>query len=285
MSKRNLLNLVLLIFISLLVVLVIYEPGKKKAVTPPTLTNLKENEVQHITITRKNGTQTIELIKKNGSWKMLQPYQQAANTFRIEAILKLLSAVSFSQNNLTNLNPAEFGLNKPVATITFNKKTQIIFGNNKSLNHHRYVQIGSILHMTGDIFYYKLAANPESFINHKLLPENSKITELTLPELKVSQIDGKWTAATKEKKYSADSINQLIDEWQLSQAYDVKIKKFSKNSKADIKIKFKNHAVINFIIEKEKDSFSLTNINNGVNYILSADRKDKLLKLSPLEDN
>lgn len=285
MSTRNLLNIALIIFISLLVVLVIYEPGKKKAVTPPTLTNLKSSDIQHISITRKNEKQAIEFIKKESGWTMTQPYQQSANTFRIDAILELLSAVSFSQHDLENLNPAEFGLDDPVATITFNKKTRIIFGHNKSLRHLRYIQIGSVLHMTGDTFYYKLAANPENFINHKLLPENSKIIQLTLPAFKLSKTDGRWTISTGKTDYSADAINQLIDEWMFSQAYAIKVKKISTNIKADIKIKFKNKTTMRFTIGNDKTNFTLTNIDNGVSYILPVDRKDKLLKLSSLQEN
>ena len=41
--------------------------------------------------------------------------------------------------------------------------------------------------------------------------------------------------------------------------------------------------IIRFKIEKNKDSFNLVNLDSGVRYILSADRKDKLLKLSDLE--
>ena len=66
MSKRNLLNFGLLIFILILISLVIYEPGKKVAVTPPTLTPLSSKDINHIKITRhhsKNNEQIIELEK------------------------------------------------------------------------------------------------------------------------------------------------------------------------------------------------------------------------------
>ena len=40
MSKRNLLNLILLVFTLALVAIVVTEPGKEQATKPPTLTTL-----------------------------------------------------------------------------------------------------------------------------------------------------------------------------------------------------------------------------------------------------
>lgn len=286
MSKRNLLNLALLIFILALVAVVVYEPGKEKPITPLTLTNLTIDDIQHIKINRRvddANEQDVVFEKTAEGWMMLKPYHLlAANTFRIDSILKLLSAVSLSQNNLGNLDQNKFGLSIPQATITFNK-IKIIFGHNKSLNQHRYVKINSTLHMIADSFYYQLMAKTESFISHKLLPEKSKITKLHLPHIKFEQADGKWNVTPKADDFSADSVNQLISEWQLSQAYDINKVKTEEKMKADITIHLSSNKIIRFKIEKNKDSFNLVNLDSGVRYILSADRKDKLLKLSDLE--
>ena len=52
MSKRNLLNLILLAFILILAAFVFFEPGKNIAKIPPTLTSLKAEDVNHIKISR-----------------------------------------------------------------------------------------------------------------------------------------------------------------------------------------------------------------------------------------
>lgn len=283
MSKRNLLNLVLLIFILVLITFVIYEPGKEVAITPPTLTNMESKDVYHLKISRhnaKSAEQVVEFKKTSAGWIMIKPYSVSANSFRIDSILKLLSTVSFSQNNLENLNLNTFGLTRPVATITFNNKTSIIFGHNKSLKNHRYVRIDSTLHLVADTFFYQLAAKAESYINHKLLNEKSKILKLSLPAIKLEKTDGSWQAIPKADNLSADSINQLISEWQLSQAYDINKVKPSPNSKPDIIIQLEDNKKLHFKIEKNKDNFNLVNLDAGIRYILSADRKDKLLNLS-----
>lgn len=286
MSKRNLLNLILLVFILALIALVVFEPGKKAPLTPPTLTTLNVSDIQQVSINRPNARadeQNIVFEKIAAGWMLVKPYQQAANTFRIESILKLLSAVSFSQNNLANLNPNQFGLVNPQATITFNNNTTMVFGNNKSLKHHRYVKIGSTLHLVADTFLYQLTAKAESYIDHKVLPEKSKIIKLSLPDLQLVQIDGTWDVTPKADNFSADSANQLISEWQLSQAYDLNIVKPQPKEKADISIHLANEKVIRFKIKDNKEHFNLVNIDSGISYLLAKDRSNKLLNLSGIE--
>ena len=283
MSKRNLLNLGLLIFILILITLVVYEPGKNIAITPPILTSLEKNNINHIKITRhhsKKNEQIIELEKNDNGWMMNKPHHVAANAFRIESILKLSSTVSFSQNSLNGLKLSTFGLDDPTITITFNKKTGIVFGHNKSLKNHRYVQVGSTLHLIADTFLYQLIAKSESYISHKLVTDKSKIIKLILPSISLESTEGNWELTPKDENISTDSINQLISEWNLSQAYDINKVKPTPKRKPNIIIKLKNNEIVRLTIEKNKDSFNLINIDSGIRYILSSDRKDKLLKLS-----
>lgn len=288
MSKRNLLNIVLLIFILVLVALVVYKPGKEVSVVPPTLTNLKTSDIVNLKIIRyndKSNEQELVFNKTDNGWMMVKPYLLAANSFRIDSILKILSTISYSQNNLQKLNPSTFGLNEPQATITLNNETDIVFGHNKSLKNHRYVKVGSTLHMIADTFQYQLTAKPESYVNHQVLPENSKIIKLSLPSIHFEQIDAKWKVTPEAGSTSADSINQLMSEWTLSQAYDINIVKATPKTKADVTLESDTKKIFRFQIEDTKNSFNLLNLDTGVRYVLSADRKDKLLKLSSVNQD
>lgn len=285
MHKRNLLNIALLLFVVVLITLAALEPGKKAITSPPLLTDLKASEITHIKLKRNYDKTTIELIKKENRWVMLSPYQLAANEFRIDSLLKLLSAVSFSKNDLSKLNPSEFGLEQPLASITFNNSTSIIFGHNQSLKHHRYIKIGSELHMIADTFYYQLAANAESFISHKVLPDNIDITELRLPSLTLKKVNNRWQVTPAMTSFSADAANALIQEWQLSQAYDIKIKKIPATTRSDIEITSLNYKTLRFTLNDAMNNFSITNIDSGISYILSSDKKDMLLQLSSPDDS
>lgn len=289
MSKRNFLNLILFISVLFLVLLVVYEPGKDKPITPTILTTLNADDINHIKIIRHQAIkeeQDISFKRTDFGWEIVKPYKIAANTFRINSILELLSTVSLSQNNMGNLNPATFGLDAPNVTIIFNNKTSILFGHNKSLKNHRYVKTGSILHMIKDTFYYQLNAKTDSYIEHKLLPEKNAILKLHLPNLKLEKLStGRWEVTPQKDSFSADAINQLISEWQLSQAYDLNKIKAQPNTKPDITIALSNEDIIRFKIINNNENFELFNIDSGIQYILSSDRKNKLLNLSGIEQN
>jgi len=286
MSKRNLLNLFLFVFTLALVAVVLIEPGKKEATTPPTLTTLNAADIHSIEIQRPDmatgaPNQNIEFKKTTQGWQLVKPFSVSANLFRVESILKLLSAPSLSTNNLATLDTSKFGLDQPLVTVTFND-TKIEFGHNKSLKNHRYVKVGSTLHMIADTFFYQVNAKAESYIDHKLLPQNARITKLQLPTIKLEQTEGKWVVTPKAENLSADSITQLINEWQLSQAYDVNIKKPQSHSKEDITITLANNQALRFRIVGSTENFVLVNIDTGISYVLSKDRQDKLLKLNEL---
>ena len=103
---------------------------------------------------------------------------------------------------------------------------------------------------------------------------------MILPSISLKNTEGRWELTPKDQNISADSINQLVTEWSLSQAYDINKVKPTPKSKPNITLQLKNNKKVRFIIENNKNSFNLINIDSGVRYILSSDRKDKLLKLS-----
>lgn len=289
MSKRNLLNLILLTIIVALIAIVIYQPGKNVAPSLPKLTSLNKNEIKQIKITRQSTTPSereLEFKKVDDVWMMIKPYAMTANAFRINSILKILSTPSFSQNSLSGLDLATFGLNKPIMTITFNNNTSLVFGHNKTLRTHRYIKIGSTLHLTTDTFLYQLSAKAESYISHKLLPANKTLVKLSLPNMTLEKINGKWESSINTSSFSAEAINQLIQEWQLSQAYDVNKTVAKIKYKKDIAAYLSDGEIIYFNIEENKSSFNLINLSNRIRYILSSDRKSKLLNLSNInKDN
>ncbi len=279
MNSRTLLNLGLLALVIVLVLVVVYQPGKPDPEPLPTLTTLDSKQIQQIEIMRYGAASKqkhIVLQKKNGNWQMQQPWQLPANSFRIDNLLELLAAVSFSNNDLTQLDKATFGLDKPLASIRFDN-TEIVFGHNRSLNHNRYVRIGKRLHMIADKYYYQLVAKAESYIDHRLLPDNVRIRALQLPAgFRMHRQDGNWQVNDKQR-YSADSLNRLVDEWQLTQAYDIERATVAATDKADIVIELDNNTTRRFKLESDNKQFALRDIDRGLRYLLAADRKQVLL--------
>lgn len=280
MNSRHILNLGLFIVIIILVSIVLLEPGKEPVPKASVLTSIKPGSINHIYIQSQANKQYIELKKINHKWIMLQPYSLPANPYRIDSVLKILNTETHSQHDLSTLKPADFGLDKPRAVIKVTdeqaKQTEIIFGHNKSLKNHRYLQVNNTLHMMVDKFHYLISGKTESFIDHKLIPEG-ELTRLDLPDFSLNLENEKWQISKDNiRNYSADNVTRLLDEWKLSQAYDLE-KINAKKLKRDISLHFANDTIIYFEIISSDNDFILLRHDNLLKYILSSDRKKALL--------
>lgn len=278
MKSRNLLNLALLGIVALLVVLVVYEPGLQPEPVNPSLTQLQQDGINHIYIQRDTDAD-VELKKIDGIWQMIKPYPVQAHDFRVQTILRLSEAESLSRNKLSTLNKATFGLDKPKATVTFNKQYKVLFGTNEPLHQHRYVQINNTLHTITDTFYYQVASKVSTFIDHSLLPGNSTITKLEMPELVVELKQGKWQATPQPEDFSADSVNELINNWRNTQAIEIASAGQVKAEQV-INIYIKDQAQpVSFSVIKNDAGIALVRTDIGLAYNITQDGFNKLTRL------
>ena len=278
MTSRNLLNIGLLTIVAVLIVLVVYEPGLESPPTNPALTRLKQDDINHIHIQRDTD-EDVELQKVNGTWYMLKPYPVLAHDFRVQTILRLSEAESHSQNELSKLNRTTFGLDKPKATVIFNKTHKVLFGNNQPLQQLRYIQVDSTLHTITDNFYYQVASKVSTFIDHGLLDKNSNITKIELPELVVELKNDKWHATPQPEDFSADSITGLINNWRNMQAIEITKSKPTKNKPViNIHLKDNQQPVSFYIIENEAGA-TLVRKDLGIAYNISPDSYKRLTSL------
>ncbi len=279
MTSRLWLNLGLLVLVGVLVLIVIYEPGKEVDPLPTRLTSLDPELVSHVYLKRITG-KDIELAKEpDGQWWMHNPYYLPANDFRIESLLRLTQAESLSRHSLKELQPSTYGLDTPRAVVTFNRTEQIKFGDTEPLQHRRYVQIGDQLHTIIDTFYYQAAGNPTLYLSHSLLPPKSNIVKLVLPDLQLTLKDGQWQRSPSHPGVSADASIELINHWQLTQALELRPVEI-KDGKADIKVYLRNQAEpIRFKLMQTEDEISLVRLGMGLQYMLGEDVYQRLVTL------
>jgi hypothetical protein len=279
MASRLWLNLALLLLIAILGIIVFYEPGKQPAPVPVRLTQLTPASITHIHIKRISG-KDIELVKEaNGQWWMHNPYYLPANEFRVQSLLRLAETESLSNHALDQLQPATYGLDRPRAIVTFDRSTQISFGNTEPLQQRRYVQIGDQLHTTVDTFYYQAAANPTIYLNHALLPPDANIRKIVLPNLQLAFKDGQWQRTPLYPEYSADANIELINNWRHAQALELRANDI-KDARADIEIMLAEQAEpIRFKLLQTEDETSLIRLGMGLQYVITNDTYDSLLAL------
>ncbi len=282
MKSRNLLNLVLLGIVVVLVLVVVFEPGKKPEQPKPKLTSLNKESVSTIQIKRL-GKKDVVLAKQHDEWRMLAPYQLPANKFRLDAILRLLEAPSYSQHDIRKLDKQTFKLDKPEITLSFDNKLSMAFGGSEPLNHRRYVQVGNTLNLISDSVYYYLAGKTTSLLSLQLLPANVAIKAIYLPKHKLQLKAGRWQIENQPKDMASDAVTQLLNNWKLAQALDV-IPAKNKPGKEVIKIFVEGQeAPIVFSIVKRKPDFVLLREDKGVEYQLTEDSAERLLNLAKAE--
>ncbi len=285
MNSRWRLNLVLLILVSVLVLLAVYEPGKKAPVVQP-ITPLLISDIDRIGI--KYGDSDIQFRKQATHWIITAPVKTVASQLRINGLLELAGAHSFASFAVAPEDLEKYGIGK--GQITFND-TSIRFGDVEEVNKRRYVYVNNKVHLIVDSYYHQLITDVTSFVSTRLLPPDSKIASLGLkplkqPYLKLQRAAGeRWRVLPDSVLASADQLNQLIDTWQTGTALYVS-KATAAPSAGTIDISLVSGKTLAFqIIRTEPDEFILRRPDIGIDYHMLAETRKQLLQLPALENN
>jgi len=279
MNSRLLLNLVLLTGIVALGLFIFTMPDKDESEIAR-LGGPASDAINNITIQR-NGLGDIHLEKKNNVWWMTNPYKVMANDVPINAILELGQAISHSRFSAEGKNLRDYDLLPAKASLSFNG-TEYLFGNIDHINKRRYLLKENTIHLTTDLFYHRLRTNIEFFISPKLIPDNSQITSLELPELELNKsTQGEWLVSGKEstKDSSSDAIQALLDHWQNKQAIQVLPAKINGDEKS-LQLVFDDNSMITFLISSSENNFILIRQDLGLQYLLPKAAGNDLLTLS-----
>jgi hypothetical protein len=153
MSRRTLINLVLLGLITALALLFWWlQP------TPlPALTNLQPEQIEEIRISDNKG-RDLRLRKTASGWRL---GQAPANARRIHQLLGICTTPSL-QRFPAPQRLEEFGLQPAAIRLQLNR-LELAFGGNDPLNGWRYVLIEDQIHLIGDGFQHHLTAPEPAF--------------------------------------------------------------------------------------------------------------------------
>ena len=213
MYKNNILNLLLfLVAISLASVIYLSEEESTE------LDKISNNHIADVTtINIQHNKNTSTIIKSpGGHWNITQPVTIAANDFRVNSILKLINAPVHKQYTSAEIDLDEIGLSNPATTVHFNNQS-ISFGITNPVTNLRYVKQGDFIYTIQDVYYPLISSHFSTLVSLNLLPVNSSITRLILPNQTIFRDDkGLWHSNTA---LSADNIVKTIQHWQQDQAF------------------------------------------------------------------
>ena len=180
------------------------------------LSAISAESIDQITIHHKQ--REIILKKSDQQWQMIKPVAIAANQFRIKTLLNLLSTGSHAQYPTGSLELEKYGLEQSETYVIFNN-TKINFGIINPLNNLRYVILNSQLHLTDDYYFPLVSSQIGTLIARELLPADTKIKKLVLPEHILTRDENNLWTSTDE--ISSDAITEAVYQWTHKQAFAV----------------------------------------------------------------
>jgi len=277
MKSRAITNLILFIALILLIGFIALKPDTNTASSP--LTNINKDSITEITIHREDDNIIVKKIDQQ--WHMTEPHNILAHDFRIQSLLGLLETNTDKHYETEDIDLKTYGLQPPRAHIQFND-THIYFGKTNPVTSMRYIQLNNKMYLMHDELYPLIRSQPTSFVDLVLLPPNTNIAYLKLPELELVKSDTGWKA-TAENSASADQIQVLLQNWNYAKAFAVhayiKRKSLGTIKLNSGKLNTADANLIEFQITDTDPWLILARPELGIEYHLDASQKDKLLAI------
>jgi hypothetical protein len=262
---RLLINIILLVVVIGLTLLLINTDKQEPVVENIPLTGIDPANVEMIQIDRKQ-SDVLRFSKAGIKWRMQAPYQLPANEFRINTMLKLLQAHSYTQFNKDDVDLNRFLLAEPELSIQFND-TRIYFGDTSPLAEQRYVLVDDRVHLINDSLYQQLQAPATFYLSTRLLPEGIEIMSINFPEYSISMETGVWSVSP-QSDISADKLVAIINAWQTLDA--ISISAYEATDKTEsIHIDAGTAGRFEFIIAAPSPKLVLARPDIGIQYHIS----------------
>lgn len=234
------------------------------------LTGLIPDQINQIEI--NNSGPSFRLQREAEGWIMVEPYQVAADSKRIERLLEISRSVSTSRFQAPQ-DLAEYGLKPPQAVLTLNQ-TRIEMGSTHPMNQRRYLRVGKQIHLIKDRFPHHLQARAENFVSPSLLPPGSRVMAIKTPQWQLTFApSGKASLNPPIPDISNDALNGKRDEWRVALASKV-MPITPGEDLGQIEIQLENEPQpINFGIGRSQTGTLLLRKDLGLAYLVSKDSK------------
>ena len=220
MKTRWLLNVGLALLIGALVLVTIYQPGKKQEPEGTPLTKLAPHDVQRIRLLRpKQAPLVLEKIEE--TWRLTAPRATRANEVRVNELIQLAGTRASTRFPATPNELGKYGLDNPLATVFLNDN-EIRFGGMHPLESQLYVWHDGLVALIPAATLRAASAPLNDFLNTGLLEDKTKPLAFRLPGFSLKQNEqGAWVRSPELKELGSDAINRFVDEWRFARALSV----------------------------------------------------------------
>ena len=281
LTRRWLLNAALAIVVVGLGVFAWYRAAHPPVEKKTLLTDLKADAVKSIEITRPKEP-AVKLERTASGWRMTAPIAARADSFIVDALLRVLQAPVDAGFAPADGNIARYGLEPPQLVVHFDD-AEISFGERHPLKDERYVKFGSAVRLVPAQYYAQAAVQPTNLIDSSLLESERKLTSIKLPDFTLTLKDGVWKRNPEIAALSSDRINAFVDEWRHARALQVEIPKEKKNALDTIVLGFEKPgggtSELNIAVLARKPGFVLYRPDENLAYHFTEGTAERLLKL------
>jgi len=221
MSSRTLLNLILVLVAISLGLVVFYKPGIEPPPVPQAITALDPETISSIHISR-TVREPLSFTRDEDSWMLAGDPELPASEFQIPSLLSILQTATTRSYPAAALDLEAAGLEPPQAILTLDDMVFSI-GLTAALDNKRYIQLEDTVYLVDDKYQHLLNGGRTNFISRKLLPANSTLTGLQLPDKTLSLTgDGQWQLTPEDPAVSNAANLTLIRNWENSRATYIK---------------------------------------------------------------
>ena len=221
MASRALLNLGLLLALALLVLLLVYEPGREPAGEPAPLTGLRATDITGVTLARA-GREELRLYREGEDWYLDGDPPLLAEASQVRQLLRLVREPVQRQYAAADLDLARLGLGAEAARILFDEALELRFGATDPLDNLRYVQRDDQVYLIRDFYQHLVAAQAGHWISRRLLPGDAAIQALELPDLALRRDEaGHWQPRPERPDLDSDVLVALVERWRQASALRV----------------------------------------------------------------
>ncbi|MBN2699990.1 MAG: DUF4340 domain-containing protein [Methylothermaceae bacterium] len=203
----------------------VYWLGRTPAPQPSSpLAQIAPDAVQYILVERPG--ERLEFSRQGeADWRMTRPLDAPSDAYHMEQLLSLPSRSSEKRYGVAEQDLERFGLKPPQARVCLKKTVdapdcaaELLFGHQNPLNSQRYIQVGDGLHLVTDDLFHQLTAPAATWVEHKLLSDDT-IRSLDLPGWHIAlEEEGKWTS---DPELPADRLEGLVSAWRNARAIQV----------------------------------------------------------------
>lgn len=220
MKNRWLLNIGLALLIGVLVLVNVYQPGKKQEPDGTPLTLLAPSEIQQIRLLRPQQTPVV-LEKIGAAWRMSAPRTARASEVRVNELVQLANSRVKVRFPAAPTDLAKYGLDKPLVTVFLNDQ-EIRFGGMHPLESQLYVWHDNQVALVAAATLRAASSPVNDFLNTSVLEEKTKPMAFRLPGFSLKQNEqGAWVRSPELKELGSDAVNRFVDEWRFARALSV----------------------------------------------------------------